>query len=90
MVGTKFVVDACLSFISSCQFPNGLNDACIVLIPKNTNPIDVSQMRPIAFCNVIYKIVAKALANRMKVVLSDIILDKQSAFLPRRLLTDNV
>lgn len=57
---------------------------------KITNPIAVSEMRPIALCNVIYKIVVKAVGNRMKVVLSDIISDKQSAFLPARLLKDNV
>lgn len=37
-----------------------------------------------------FKIFAKALANRMKVVLSNIISDKRSAFLPKKLLTGNV
>lgn len=75
---------------NNCAFPEGLNDTNIVLIPKKKVPERVSDLRSIALCNVVYKILAKALANRLKVILESIISPTQSAFVPDRLLTDNV
>ena len=67
-----------------------LNKSNIALIPKVNNPKRMTDFRPISLCNVVYKLISKTIANRFKTFLSHIISENQNAFIPDRLITDNV
>lgn len=84
------VASTVLTALNSGTVHESLNSTFISLIPKINNPKKVADFRPISLCNVSYKLIAKVLVNRMKVVLSHVIFDSQSAFLSGRLITDNI
>ena len=78
------------NWLNQGEFPKTLIATIIALIPKNANPIYMKDLRPIALCNVLYKIIAKVLANRLKIILPVLIDEEQSAFVPGRAITDYV
>ena len=61
-----------------------------MLIPKKEKSTKLPDLRPISLCNIIYKIIAKVLANRLKHVLPSIISVTQSAFILGRMITNNI
>ena len=69
--------------------PSCVNNTNIALIPKVKSPKKAAEFRPIALCNVLYKLVTKALVIRLKEFLPNIVSENQSAFVPGRLITDN-
>lgn len=89
IVRGDFVV-AIQSFFDKGFLPKGINSTILALIPKKTNAISMKDYRLISCCNVIYKVISKILANRMKGLLTLSISLNQSAFVKDRLLMENV
>lgn len=67
-----------------------MNQTHICLIPKTESPTNPKDFRPISLCNVAYKLISKVLADRLKPWLHLIISENQTAFIPNRLITDNI
>jgi len=79
-----------LDVLKGARFPEGLNSTFLALIPKVDNPQQVTQFRPIGLCNVVYKIISKAIVQRLKCVLPSLISPCQTSFMPGCLIIDNV
>ncbi|WJX71807.1 hypothetical protein P8452_55760 [Trifolium repens] len=89
LCGTE-IFQTCTQWLKRGRFPENLNDTNIVLIPKVENPTSMKDLRPISLCNVLYKIISKVLANRLKPLLNRYISIEQSAFIADRSILDNV
>ena len=84
------IVNMVLNVLNSDMSMADINKTYITLVPKNNNPSRITKFRPISLSNAIYKLIAKVLANRLKLILPHIISKNQSAFTAGRLMTDNV
>jgi len=89
IIGDQIVMEV-LGVLNGGPVPSEWNETTIVLIPKVNRPEQVKDLRPISLYNVLYKIVSKVLANRLKQIQPEVISPAQSAFVPGRLISDNI
>lgn len=89
IVGTDFLM-AVKSFFRFGFLPKGINSTILALIPKKNNAQTMKDFRPISCCHVLYKVISKIVANRLKRVLPEFIAPNQSAFIKDRLLMENL
>ncbi|XP_074311053.1 uncharacterized protein LOC141646940 [Silene latifolia] len=76
-------------------FENGkllkqVKNTVLTLVPKVDMPLSVTQFRPIACCNTVYKCIVKLLCNRLSEVLPLIISPNQSDFVKGRDIVENI
>lgn len=67
-----------------------LNTSFISFIPKQDSSQTVDKYRPITLCNVVYKIISKVVANRLKPLLPSLMLEEQSGYVEGRQILDNI
>ena len=77
-------------FHQHCKFEKSLNATFIALIPKKNGASNICDFRPISLMGSLYKILAKVLANRLKMVLDQLISESQNSFVGGRQILDSV
>lgn len=70
--------------------PVSLRRAAITLLPKKGDLRDIRNWRPVSLHGIDYKILSKALTNRLKLYISKLIHADQSYCIPKRTIFDNL
>jgi len=82
----KLVEESC----SSGKVLPTLNATFLTLIPKEESVTNARKFKPLSLCNVIYKIISKVIALRLKPILPFIISKEQSVYVEGRQIMDSV
>ncbi|KAK2351444.1 hypothetical protein QL285_097260 [Trifolium repens] len=72
------------------KLTKGLNSTFIALIPQVDIPQRLNDFRPISLVGSLYKILAKLLANRLRLVIGSVISETQTAFVKDRQILDGI
>jgi len=67
-----------------------INETFIALIPKQEKSITPDRFRPIALCNVVYKIISKVIANRLKPLLPTLVSEEQTGYVEARQILNDI
>ncbi|KAL8110069.1 hypothetical protein AgCh_025974 [Apium graveolens] len=89
IVGPDFL-KAVHFFFETGTMPHYINSTAISLIPKCSNPSQMSDFRPISCCNTLYKCISKMVASRLSLILPSIIHKSQATFVKGRQISDNI
>ena len=77
-------------FFQHCKFEKSLNATFIALIPKKNDATNIRDFQPISLVGSVYKILSKVLANRLRVVLDQLISETQNSFVGGRQILDSI
>ncbi|KAL2226375.1 UNVERIFIED_CONTAM: hypothetical protein Sindi_1996200 [Sesamum indicum] len=84
------VFSAVLDFFNMGRILKQINTTLLALIPKLHSPMNFGDFHPVSCCNVLYKIIAKLLVQRLSVMLDKLISPCQAAFVPGRSIGNNI
>ncbi|GAU39751.1 hypothetical protein TSUD_219940 [Trifolium subterraneum] len=82
----RFISD----FHRNGKLTKGLNSTFIALIPKVDNPQRLNDFRPISLAGSLHKILAKVLANRLRLVIGSVISESQTTFVKDSQILDDI
>ena len=60
-------------FFETGKFVGSINTTFLVMVPKKGGPEEIKDYRPISLVGGLYKLIAKVLANRLKMVVSKLV-----------------
>ena len=71
-------------------FERSMNASFLTLIPKMCNVVNIKDFCPISLLGSVYKLLSKVLANRLRMVLDNLISETQNSFVGGRQILDSV
>ena len=71
-------------------FEWSMNASFLTLIPKKCNAVNIKDFHPISLVGSVYKLLSRVLANRLRVVLDNLIFETQNLFVGGRQILDSV
>ena len=77
-----------LEFYEHNRFVKSLNSTFLVLIPKKRDATNIKDFNPVSLVGDLHKILAKVLANRLKMVVGQVVSETQNAFVEGRQILD--
>ena len=80
----RTICDLVKSIYADPRIMESIHNTLLVLVPKVDAPRRLKDFRPISLCNVIYKIITKIIANRLKRHMDFLVSPAQCSFVPRR------
>ena len=83
------VLTSIKGFFTTSFLPSATNATILSLIPKRQGASMITDYRPIACLNTIYKVISRLLVRKLKPILPALILPNQTAFVRDRLLLEN-
>lgn len=86
----KSIFEEVVRVFQGGKLDSNFNNTLISLIPKVSNPISFKKFRSIALYTVMYKIITKVIANRIKHCLPMLVGPNQTSFILGRRITDNI
>lgn len=72
------LINAVRNFFLTSEMPRQVNATFISLIPKTIGASSLSDFRPVSLCNIVYKIISKILASRLKSITQDSVQSNQT------------